>query len=602
MCRWLALPLAAAVTLTPACARDGAHAPAVPASAPEAASGWIDKPGWASSTWMVAAANPLATAAGAEMLSAGGTAIDAAIAVQMVLTLVEPQSSGIGGGAFLLHWDGQRVAALDGRETAPAAARGDLFLRDGAPMPLQDAIVGGRSVGVPGVVRMLALAHDRYGRLPWRRLFEPAIRLCDEGFVVSGRLARLLERERALRDDPRARAYFYDAAGAPRRAGDVLRNPQLAGVFRRLADEGADAFYGGGIARDIVATVAAHPTNPGTLSEADIAGYTPVEREALCFPYRTVRICGFPPPGSGTLALAQILGMLEPQDVAALAPQRDADNHWSLDPRAVHLYTEAARLAYADRDVYVGDPAFVQVPVQPLIAPAYLAQRAGLIGERSMGRATFGVPPGVTAARLPGVPLERQSTSHISVVDADGRALAMTTTIEDGFGSRQMVRGFLLNNQLTDFSLVPTTTAGAAVANRVEPGKRPRSSMTPLLVFDRADGRLRMTLGSPGGSAIINYVGKVLLGTLDWGLDVQRAIDLPNFGSRNGPTELERQRAGDALGDALEARGHDVAYVELTSGLQAIERTSSGWFGGADPRREGVAVGDEPPTPTRPRR
>ena len=539
---------------------------------------------------MVAAANPHATAAGAAMLEAGGTAVDAAIAVQMVLTVVEPQSSGIGGGAFLLHWDGRQVTALDGRETAPAATDEQLFMKDGAAMPLREAIVGGRSVGAPGVVRMLALAHRRHGRLPWARLFEPAIRLCDDGFAISPRLARLLAAETSLARDPDARAHFFHADGSPKRAGEILRNPELAGVFRSLARDGADAFYAGEIARAIVDKVRSHPTNPGVLAAGDLAGYTPVDREPLCFTYRDARICGFPPPGSGTIALAQILGMLEPLDIAAHAPVKMPDGRWALPAEAIHPYVEAARLAYADREAYVGDPAFVQVPVQGLLDPAYLARRATSIGDRSMGRAVFGVPAGLSGARTSGIPLERSSTSHISVVDAAGHALAMTTTIEDAFGSRQMVRGFLLNNELTDFSLAPAREDGALVANRVQPGKRPRSSMTPLIVLD-AGGRLRMTVGSPGGSAIINYVGKVLLATLDWKLTVQDAIDLPNFGSRNGPTELERNRAGQELGAALAARGHDVVYVDLTSGLQAIERTPTGWFGGADPRREGVAAG-----------
>jgi gamma-glutamyltranspeptidase/glutathione hydrolase len=540
---------------------------------------------------MVAAANPLATDAGAEMLEAGGSAVDAAIAVQMVLTLVEPQSSGIGGGAFLLHHDGTSTVALDGRETAPAAATDTLFLRNGAPMPLTEAIVGGRSVGVPGAVRMLALAHRRYGRLPWARLFAPAIRHAERGFAIGPRLARLLAGEKALPLDPDARAYFYQPDGTPKPVGTVLRNPALAAVLRSIADEGADAFYTGPIARDIVARVQSHPTSPGTLTTADIASYAPVEREPLCFAYRSTRICGLPPPGSGTLALGQILTMLESRDLATLRPERAADGRWTLHPQAVHLYTEAARLAYADRDAFVGDPAFVPVPVRGLLDPAYLTQRATLIAARSMGRAEAGVPPGAVAAAVPGIEIARPSTSHVSVIDGLGNALAMTTTIEDGFGSRQMVRGFLLNNQLTDFSLAPTTATGGLVANRVEPGKRPRSSMTPLIVFDAGSGDVRMTLGSPGGSAIINYVGKVLLGTLDWGLSVQDAIDLPNFGSRNGPTELEASRVDPALGPALEGMGHDVRYIEQTSGLQAIERTPKGWFAGADPRREGTARG-----------
>ncbi len=563
-----------------------------PSGPPEGASGWTDKPGWSASTWMVAAANPLATEAGAEMLEAGGSAIDAAIAAQMVLTLVEPQSSGIGGGAFLLHWDGRALTALDGRETAPAAATDALFLRDGVPMPTAEAIVGGRAVGVPGVLRMLHEAHGRHGRLPWAQLFAPGIRLAEEGFAISPRLARLLAGERSLVGDPDARAYFYTADGQPKAVGTILRNPALASVLREVAARGADAFYTGDIARAIVSKVRAHPTNPGFLSEADIAGYRPVDRAPLCFEYRGARICGFPPPGSGTLALAQMFGVLESHPMRSWAPTRLAKGRWALAPEAVHLFADAGRLAFADRDAYVGDPSFVDVPVAGLLDRAYLAERGALLGERSIGRALPGVPAGRTEAAHAAISLERASTSHLSVVDRFGNVLAMTTTIEDAFGSRQMVRGFLLNNQLTDFSLAPRRDDETPVANRVQPGKRPRSSMTPLIVFDGATGQVRMTLGSPGGSAIINYVGKVLLGTLDWGLDMQDAIDLPNVGSRNGPTELEVGRVDPALGAALEARGHEVRLIEQTSGIQGIARTASGWFAGADPRREGIARGD----------
>ena len=559
---------------------------------PEGASGWTDKPGWSGATWMAAAANPLATDAGAEILDAGGSAIDAAIAVQMVLTLVEPQSSGIGGGAFLLYWDGQSLFALDGRETAPAAATEALFLRDGVPMPTAEAIVGGRSVGAPGVLSMLAQAHRRYGLLPWARLFEPAIRLADDGFAISPRLARLVSANKSLPSDPDARGHFFTADGRPKPVGTLLRNPALAEVLRRVASEGAEAFYTGDIAAAIAEKVRTHPTNPGLLTAADIAAYQPVEREPLCFDYRDARICGFPPPSSGTIAVAQILGALESRDLKAMKPARVDAGHWRLSPDLVHLYAEAARLAFADRDAYVGDPAFVDVPVAGLIDAGYIRERAALVGDRSMGRALPGLPPGRARTASAAVSLERPSTSHISIVDRFGHALSMTTTIEDGFGSRQMVRGFMLNNQLTDFSLAPLTADGTPVANRVQPGKRPRSSMTPLLVFDRGTGQLRMTLGSPGGSDIINYVGKVLIGTLDWGLDVQAAITLPNVGSRNGPTELEAGRVDTALGAALEARGHEVRYVAKTSGVQAIERTPTGWFAGADPRREGTARGD----------
>jgi gamma-glutamyltranspeptidase / glutathione hydrolase len=561
--------------------------------APEASSGWAVNTGWSSKSWMVAAANPVASDVGASILKAGGSAVDATIAVQMVLTLVEPQSSGIAGGAFLLHFDGQRVQAFDGRETAPAAAREDLFIGSNLqPLSFPSAVVGGRSVGVPGVLRMLALAHAQHGRLPWARLFEPAIRLAEEGFVISPRLARLIATDKTLMLDPTARTYFYEADGRPKAAGTLLKNPTLATSLRDIAEQGANAFYQGDIAWAIVNKVREHPSNPGVLTLDDLARYQAKERPALCFNYRHTRICGMPPPSSGTVALAQIFGMLEPMNLATDKPQRSPQGHWTLPPQAVHAYSEAARLAYADRAMYVADPDFVDVPVAALTAPAYLAQRRRLIKEQSMGTAVAGQPEGIAISAAPDQSPEFPSTSHISVVDAWGKAVSMTTTIEDAFGARQMVRGFLLNNQLTDFSFMPRDAVGRAVANRVQPGKRPRSSMSPLLVFDGRSGQLLMTVGSPGGSAIINYVGKVLLGTIDWGLNMQDAITLPNFGSRNGPTELELGRTDAKLAPALTAKGHDVRLIEQTSGLQGIMRTSNGWFGGADPRREGVARGE----------
>ena len=577
------------------------QAPATGLQAPEGASGYTEKPGWSASRFMVAAANPLATDAGRQVLAAGGSAVDAAIAVQMVLTLVEPQSSGIGGGLFLVHWDQKQVQTFDGRETAPAAATPELFMKDGKPMSFMDGVVGGRSVGAPGVLRALELAHRQHGKLAWKSLFQPAIQLAEQGFIVSPRLATALREDVAkpLRNDPVAAAYFFEPDGTPKAAGTRLRNPELAAVLRDVAERGVTTFYEGPIARDIVAKVRGHATNPGLLTEADLSGYRAKTRDPLCFDYRLWRLCGMPPPSSGPLALGQMLGMLAGRNLAALPPVK---NGALLEPsaEAVHLISEAGRLAYADRGRYVADPDFTSLPggsAAALLSPAYLAQRAGSITERSMGRATPGTPAmlGTPVARwADDQSPELPSTSHVSVVDANGNAASMTTTIENVFGAQIMVRGFLLNNELTDFSFAPSEN-GVPIANRVEGGKRPRSSMSPLLVFDKASGEMVMSVGSPGGSAIINYVAKVLVGTLDWGLDVQQAISLPNFGSRNGPTELEQDRVSPALVDALKARGHEVRVMPQTSGLQGIQRsTGSGrllWFGGADPRREGVVMG-----------
>jgi gamma-glutamyltranspeptidase/glutathione hydrolase len=562
--------------------------------APEPATGFTEKTGWTAKRYMVAAANPLATEAGYQILRLGGSAVDAAIAVQMVLTLVEPQSSGIGGGAFMLHFDGRSVKAFDGRETAPSAATENLFQRpDGKAMSFHEGVVGGRSVGAPGALRMLELAHKQYGKLPWVVLFAPAIKLADAGFTVSPRLATMLKAEQYLKKDPVAAAYFYDGNGNPWPAGHILKNPELAQVLREIANGGADAFYKGQPARDIEAKVRTHPSNPGLLTAADIAGYQAKVREPVCTYYRQWTVCGMPPPSSGGIAVAQMLGILETKDLKSLAPQNGVPT-----AEAIHLFTEAGRLAYADRGRYVADTDFVPLPgnsVRPILDKSYLATRAALIGEKSMGVAKFGIPPATALAGGVDSAPEFPSTSHISVVDEAGNALSMTTTIEDAFGSRQMVRGFLLNNQLTDFSFT-ASDANGPVANRVQPGKRPRSSMAPTLVFDKGTKRLLLSTGSPGGSAIINYVAKVLVGTLDWGLDVQQAISLPNFGSRNGPTELEQGRVPEALVQQLKEKGHDVRLMEQTSGLQGIMRTNirgdEVWFGGADPRREGIVRGD----------
>lgn len=564
-------------------------------AAPEASSGF--RVGLATTTatrHMAASANPLATEAGREILRAGGSAVDAAIAMQMVLNLVEPQSSGIGGGAFLMHWDGKRVQAFDGRETAPLAADENLFMAGGKPMSFYDAVVGGRSVGTPGALRMLEAAHKQHGRLPWARLFEPAIRLAENGFALSPRLNALLASEKYLSRDAAARAYFYDADGTPKAVGTVLRNPDLAQALRAIAADGADAFYRGAIAGDIVRAVRAHP-NAGQLAESDFAAYQAKERTPLCTDYKRWRVCGMPPPSSGGIAVAQMLGIFTNRNISVVPPHT-VDGRLEPQADAVHLFSEAGRLAFADRNLYVADPDFVPVDMFALTQRDYLADRAKLITDKSMGRAQPGVPAGYRIAWAEDPSPLRVATSHVSVVDGFGNALSMTTTIEDQFGARLMVRGFLLNNQLTDFSFAPSD-GGKPIANRVQPRKRPRSSMAPTLVFDRATHRLVAAVGSPGGSQIINYVAKVLVGVLDWNLDVQQAISLPNFGSRNGPTEVERGMVSGATIDALKARGHEVREIEMTSGLQGIVRVQlpdgrPGWAGGADPRREGIALGD----------
>jgi len=590
---------AAVGSLLAGCGAAPLMAPTTDAEMPEIATGYAAKHGWKARTMAVAAANPLAAEAGYRMLEAGGNALDAAIAVQMMLALVEPQSSGIGGGALLLQWDGRELTAWDGRETAPAAADARLFLAaDGHPMPMHDAMVGGRAVGVPGAVRMLEAAHRAGGRLPWARLFEPAIALAEHGFRVSPRLHAQLAADTRLPQDPVARRYFYAGDGSPWPAGHLLKNPALAAILRAIAARGSDALLGGPVAADIVTRVRGHAGNPGRLAAADLAAYRALRREPICTDWLTRwRVCGFPAPSSGHLAIMQILGMMErraPVVPALVAGVPSAQ--W------LHVYTEASRLAFADRDQYVADPDFVAPPLgrwRSLLAGAYLAQRAALIGATSMKSAPAGRPGGAPLAYAPMPEQPEAGTSHVSVVDAEGGAVALTTTIEAAFGAHLMsdggsglTGGFLLNNELTDFSFVPVDAAGRPVANRVQPGKRPRSSMSPTLVFDRRDGRLAMTLGSPGGGAIIHFVAKTLVGSFAWSLDAQRAIDLPNFASLGGAVVLEAGRFPPATGAALRALGHAVVERDLTSGLQAIERTPDGWFGGADPRREGVVIGD----------
>ena len=604
--RLFALGTLATAALLAGCAGGGFRytPPAATPVSPEGSSGWTDKPGWASEKFAVAAANPLATDAGYQVLKAGGSALDAAIAVQMVLTLVEPQSSGIGGGAFLLHAAGADVTAWDGRETAPAAADEKLFLgADGKPMPFYDGVVGGRSVGVPGTVRMLEQAHRVHGRLPWSQLMQPAIQLAEAGFQVSPRLNTLLQNEQHLKKDPVAARYFYDAAGKPWPVGHVLKNPELADVLRGIAARGSAALLTGPVAQAIVDKVTGHPSNPGKLALSDLAGYQPKQRAPLCHDLpaagRRYEVCGFPPPSSGAIAIGQILGILAQTPAARQAP--GADGLPSAD--WLHHYLEASRLAFADRALYVADPDFVQPPAgswMSLLDPAYLKSRAALIGPQSLKVAQPGSPGAVKTSLAPMPEQPEYGTSHISIVDAFGNALAMTTTIEDQFGARQMVKGFLLNNELTDFSFAPADAQGQPIANRVQPGKRPRSSMAPTLVFEKTAsgqrGPLVMSAGSPGGALIIHYTAKTLHGVLNWGLTPQQAINLPNFGSTNGPSMLEEKKFPPATVEALRARGAEVREMNMTSGLQAIVRANVHGkpmlLGGADPRREGVVMGD----------
>jgi gamma-glutamyltranspeptidase / glutathione hydrolase len=573
--------------------------PPLPA-APEGPSGFTAKGAVVGQRWMVATANPLASQAAAQVLRNGGKAIDAAVAAQMMLTLVEPQSSGIGGGAFMLYYDAatRTTIAMDGRETAPSAASETLFLdANKQPLAFHAAVVGGRSVGVPGVVAALEELHKRFGNQRWANLLSPAIETAEKGFAVSPRLNTLLAAERFLKLDPPAAQLYYNAQGQAHPVGHSLKNPELAASLKLIAAQGQRALQTGPLAQAIVDKVNAHAGNPGVLQLRDLASYRPKQRDVLCGPYLRYVICGMPPPSSGTVAVLQMLDMLQQLNVArGPAPLTDAQGQ--LQALGVHRFSEAGRLAFADRNLYIADPDFVPWP-KAVLSAQYNRERAGLISDdRSMGRAQAGKPPAAQASLTPGAGYEETGTSHISIVDAQGNAVSMTTTIEDAFGARQMVGGFLLNNQLTDFSFAPTDATGQ-IANRVQAGKRPRSSMAPILVFDRrpdgSPGELRMSMGSPGGSLIINYVAKTLVASLADGVDIQTAISLPNIGSRNGPTELEKDRVPASLDSSLTTRGHELRRIDMTSGLQGIMRHCEGqrcyWVGGADPRREGLVIG-----------
>jgi len=551
---------------------------------PEAATGVIQKQAVTAKEFMIAAANPYASEAGFNILKKGGSAIDAAIAVQLVLTLVEPQSSGIGGGAFILHWDKKKqfLTTFDGRETAPKEATSALFLDEkGHAISWIKAVVGGRSVGVPGVLAALKKAHEQYGKLPWSELFVDAIKLAEHGFIVSPRLEKLVSMQfnPGISQLPEIKNYFFPD-NVVIKAGDLLKNKKLAVVYRSLAKDGVKPFYQGWIANKIVEAVQNSDIAPGKLTLQDMANYQPKQRPAVCGAYRSYNVCGMAPPSSGGVAVIQLLGQLEPYDLA----QNAIDSL-----QTVHLFTQSSRLAFADRNKYIADNDFVNVPVEGLISPTYIAQRAKLINaKKDMGKAEAGQPQGYLA-QADDLAYELPSTSHISIVDKQGNAISMTTSVEMAFGSAVMVEGFILNNQLTDFSLAPKVN-GLLVANRLEPLKRPRSSMAPTMVFN-ADKSLKLVIGSPGGSRIINYVAQTILGVLDWQLDPQTAINSPKVTNRNRVTTLEKGTKITTLKTALEGKGHKVVIRDLNSGIHAIEVTDTELIGGADPRREGKVLG-----------
>ena len=549
---------------------------------------------------MVVAANPHASEAGIRILRAGGSAVDAAIAVQLVLSLVEPQSSGIGGGAFMLYFDpaaaadsAEQVTVYGGRETAPAAATPDMFLDErGAPGPYSQVGFGGLPVGVPGVMRMLELAHQDHGRLPWAALFGPAIELAENGFEISPRLYFLLDRFAGIASAPEFLAHYYNAEGGAWPTGHVLINTDYAATLRLLAAAGADAMYTGELARAIVARVNDNPVSRGRMTLEDIAVYRPEKATALCSSYRERRVCGPRLPSSGGIGVQQILAMVERFDPAAM--RNDA-------VRFVHMVAEAGRLAFADRNYFLADPAFVDVPVAGLMSPSYLRRRSGLIrADRAMTEVAHGEPEGYQAFDFsPSRRSELTSTSHFSIVDRYGGAVSMTTSVQGAFGSQLMVGGFILNNQLTDFSTEPSID-GRPVANRAAGGKRPLSSMSPHVILD-PDGRLRMLIGSPGGTRIINFVSQAILNVLDLGMNIQDAVAAPHFVSQGGPIELEQGTDLEASAAALAALGHATRSRGLNSGLHGIvidypdaADAASGriLYGGVDPRREGVALGD----------
>lgn len=537
---------------------------------------------------MVAAANPHAVAAGLEILRTGGSAADALVTVQTVLGLVEPQSSGIGGGAFLVWYDAStgEVSTIDGRETAPAAATEELFLgADGKPLPFFEAVVGGRSVGTPGVVDLMATIHERHGKLDWARLFQPAIEMAEAGFAISPRLAaQIVDDAGRLDEQPSTRAYFHDAQGRPLEAGAVRDNPAYAETLRRIAELGPAGFYEGDVAAAMIEAVAGHPGNPGLLSLEDLSNYQAKERPAICAPYRQYEVCGMGPPSSGALTVGQILGMVAHFDLPALGPD---------DPESWRIIGDATRLAFADRGRYMADQDFVRMP-KGLLDRNYLEARAALIRRPTalpQNEVSAGDPPWDRAElRFDGISPELPATTHFVIVDGDGNIASMTSSVESGFGARLMAAGFLLNNQLTDFSFVPNGEDGTALANRVEPGKRPRSSMSPTIVL--REGRPVLAIGSPGGSAIIPYVANAIIAVLDWGMSPTESVSRPHLVNRFGAYDLEAGTVAEEMADDLSALGYETRAVALTSGLHVVAIAPGRLEGAADPRREGAVAGD----------
>lgn len=552
---------------------------------PEAATGYQHKRAVTGKDYMVVAAHPYASWVGKKIIKEGGSAIDAAVAIQAMLTLVEPQSSGIGGGTFILYWDNinKKLHTFDGRETAPSGVSPIMFMRDNKPIPWKEAVVGGSSVGVPGVLKALELAHSEFGKLEWQKLFLDAATIAEEGFEVSPRLEKLvaLDLHPGLVAFTKTKLYFYPG-GNPIKAGYKRNNTKLAKTFRGLAEQGTDYFYKGKLAERIAHAVQNASIRPGKLTKQDIASYRAVKRNPICGQYKKFKICGMAPPSSGGITVYQILKMLESYELEQYKPNQ---------LEAIHLFTQASKLAFADRNAYIADTDFTRLPFAALINQSYLKGRTELISHDSNIRFARKGAAYHDAFLESDVSYDLPNTSHISIVDKEGNAVSMTSSIEFAFGSGLMVEGFLLNNQMTDFSFRPAS-GPYRILNRIEPGKRPRSSMAPTMVFDEND-ELILVLGSPGGSRIINYVTQTLIGVLDWNLNIQEAINLPKFTNRNDYTALERGTNLEPLAGSLGQLGHSkLRVIDLNSGIHGIQVVDGILFGGADPRREGIAVGE----------